>query len=132
MKPAAFEYYDPATTEEALALLAELGDEAKALAGGQSRFGLSSCADPVTSLPGARPRANAMPFGDRMILSSVPMLATPGTARYVFCKKENMRLTRSSGKLRVITSVHSRPSFGIDFTLSLAEGGRTLHALRAE
>jgi len=36
MKPAAFEYYDPTTADEALALLAELGDEAKLLAGGQS------------------------------------------------------------------------------------------------
>jgi CO/xanthine dehydrogenase FAD-binding subunit len=36
MKPAAFEYHDPHTTDEALALLAEYGDEAKALAGGQS------------------------------------------------------------------------------------------------
>jgi CO/xanthine dehydrogenase FAD-binding subunit len=36
MKPAAFQYHDPATTVEALALLAQFGDEAKALAGGQS------------------------------------------------------------------------------------------------
>jgi CO/xanthine dehydrogenase FAD-binding subunit len=36
MKPAPFEYYDPATLDEALALLAEFGDEAKPLAGGQS------------------------------------------------------------------------------------------------
>lgn len=36
MKPAAFEYYDPTTVDEALALLGELGDEAKVLAGGQS------------------------------------------------------------------------------------------------
>ena len=36
MKPAAFEYYTPTTVAEALALLAELGDGAKALAGGQS------------------------------------------------------------------------------------------------
>ncbi|MCX4095203.1 FAD binding domain-containing protein [Nocardia sp. alder85J] len=36
MKPAAFEYHSPATAEEAVALLAELGDEAKAIAGGQS------------------------------------------------------------------------------------------------
>jgi aerobic carbon-monoxide dehydrogenase medium subunit len=36
MKPAAFEYHDPRTAEEALALLAQYGDEAKALAGGQS------------------------------------------------------------------------------------------------
>lgn len=36
MKPAAFEYHAPATAEEAVALLAELGDEAKIIAGGQS------------------------------------------------------------------------------------------------
>ena len=36
MKPAAFAYYDPTTVDEALGLLADLGDEAKILAGGQS------------------------------------------------------------------------------------------------
>jgi CO/xanthine dehydrogenase FAD-binding subunit len=36
MKPAAFAYHDPTEVDEALALLAEHGDEAKALAGGQS------------------------------------------------------------------------------------------------
>ncbi|WP_169948535.1 xanthine dehydrogenase family protein subunit M [Microbispora sp. H11081] len=36
MKPAAFEYHDPPTTAEACELLAQLGDEAKPLAGGQS------------------------------------------------------------------------------------------------
>jgi len=36
MKPAAFEYHRPDTLDEALAILAERGDEAKALAGGQS------------------------------------------------------------------------------------------------
>ena len=36
MKPAAFEYFAPATVDEALALLAEHGGEAKPLAGGQS------------------------------------------------------------------------------------------------
>ncbi len=36
MKPAPFEYHAPATVDEAVALLAELGDEAKVLAGGQS------------------------------------------------------------------------------------------------
>ena len=36
MKPAPFEYYPPRTLEEALSLLAQHGDEAKALAGGQS------------------------------------------------------------------------------------------------
>ena len=36
MKPAPFEYHAPATAAEAVTLLAELGDEAKVLAGGQS------------------------------------------------------------------------------------------------
>jgi CO/xanthine dehydrogenase FAD-binding subunit len=36
MKPAPFEYYRPATLEEALDLMAEYGDQAKPLAGGQS------------------------------------------------------------------------------------------------
>ncbi|MFT7475684.1 MAG: carbon-monoxide dehydrogenase medium subunit [Verrucomicrobiales bacterium] len=36
MKPAAFEYDSPDSVEEALALLAEYGDEARVLAGGQS------------------------------------------------------------------------------------------------
>src|SRR5438876_2265709 len=36
MKPAPFDYFAPGTVDEALALLAEHGDEAKPLAGGQS------------------------------------------------------------------------------------------------
>ena len=36
MKPAPFRYERPETLEEAVALLAEHGDEAKVLAGGQS------------------------------------------------------------------------------------------------
>jgi carbon-monoxide dehydrogenase medium subunit len=36
MKPAAFEYHRPDTAADAVALLSELGDEAKILAGGQS------------------------------------------------------------------------------------------------
>ena len=36
MKPAAFEYFDPTTVEEALGLLARFGPDAKLLAGGQS------------------------------------------------------------------------------------------------
>ena len=36
MKPAPFRYFAPRTLDETLALLAEHGDEAKVLAGGQS------------------------------------------------------------------------------------------------
>ncbi|MGH7871805.1 MAG: FAD binding domain-containing protein [Candidatus Binatia bacterium] len=36
MKPAKFEYYDPTTLDEALGLMAQFGDQARPLAGGQS------------------------------------------------------------------------------------------------
>ena len=36
MKPAPFEYHDPATVDDTLALLSQFGDEARLLAGGQS------------------------------------------------------------------------------------------------
>ncbi|MFB4299165.1 FAD binding domain-containing protein [Actinomadura sp. NTSP31] len=36
MKPASFEYHAPSSLDEAVALLAELGEDAKAIAGGQS------------------------------------------------------------------------------------------------
>jgi len=36
VKPSKFEYHDPRTVDEAITVLAELGDEAKVLAGGQS------------------------------------------------------------------------------------------------
>ena len=36
MKPAPFEYHVPATIDDAVGLLAEYGDDAKPLAGGQS------------------------------------------------------------------------------------------------
>ena len=36
MKPAPFDYFAPATVEEAVALLEQNGEEAKVLAGGQS------------------------------------------------------------------------------------------------
>jgi CO/xanthine dehydrogenase FAD-binding subunit len=49
VKPAPFDYYDPATLEEALALLARYGDDAKLLAGGQSLV-------PVLNMRLAKPR----------------------------------------------------------------------------
>ena len=49
MKPAPFEYFAPATLEEALELLHEHGDEAKVLAGGQSLM-------PLMNLRLARPK----------------------------------------------------------------------------
>lgn len=50
MKPPRFEYYDPASLDEAIALLGRFGDEAKVLAGGQSLV-------PVLNMRLARPKA---------------------------------------------------------------------------
>jgi carbon-monoxide dehydrogenase medium subunit len=50
VKPAPFEYFDPRTVDEALALLAAHGDDAKILAGGQSLV-------PMLALRLARPAA---------------------------------------------------------------------------
>lgn len=49
MKPAAFDYFDPCTQEEAIALLGKEGDSAKILAGGQSLM-------PMLNLRLLRPR----------------------------------------------------------------------------
>lgn len=49
MKPPRFDYYDPATVEQVLALLQEHGDDAKLLAGGQSLI-------PVLNMRLARPK----------------------------------------------------------------------------
>ena len=50
MKPAPFEYHSPRSLEEALGLMANLGDQARPLAGGQSLV-------PMLSMRLARPAA---------------------------------------------------------------------------
>jgi aerobic carbon-monoxide dehydrogenase medium subunit len=72
VKAAPFEYHAPETLEEALALLAEFGDEAKVLAGGQSLV-------PVLALRLAR-------FGHLIDLNRIPAL------RYVAVADGVMRI----------------------------------------
>jgi CO/xanthine dehydrogenase FAD-binding subunit len=65
MKPSRFDYYAPASAEEAVSLLAEYGDEARVLAGGQSLV-------PLMNMRLARPRVlvdiNRIPdFGVRRL-----------------------------------------------------------------
>jgi aerobic carbon-monoxide dehydrogenase medium subunit len=72
MKPAPFSYHDPATLDEALSLLAEHGDDAVVLAGGQSLV-------PLLSMRLARPEVVVDP-------RRVPDLATvTATAQGVRC-----------------------------------------------
>jgi carbon-monoxide dehydrogenase medium subunit len=95
MKPVAFDYYAPAALDEALTLLARLGENAKLLAGGQSLMPLLNIrlARPqaivdlnrVSELFGARREGDTLCLGamtrhqtlerDPVILSTVPLLA---------------------------------------------------------
>ena len=56
MKPRPFDYARPDTVDEALALLAEYGDEARMLAGGQSLMAMMNLrlADPAVLIDIAR------------------------------------------------------------------------------
>jgi aerobic carbon-monoxide dehydrogenase medium subunit len=95
LKPAAFEYHAPRSAEEAVALLAELGDGAKVLAGGQSLVPLLSLrlarfdhlvdVGRISSLKGVRREAHAVVIGaatvdaaveaDKEVAAGVPLLA---------------------------------------------------------
>ena len=99
MKPAPFEYHAPGTAAEAVALLAEHGDEAKVLAGGQSLvpmlalrlagFGHLVDVGRIDGLKGIEPRDGVLWIGagtteaaieaSAEVASAVPMLseATP-------------------------------------------------------
>lgn len=95
MKPAAFAYHAPTTVDEAVTLLAELGDEAKVLAGGQSLVPMLSLrlayfddlvdVGRIEELAGIRPEADAVHIGattvdaaierDAALAEQVPLLA---------------------------------------------------------
>lgn len=68
MIPAAFDYVAPTTIDEALAALAEAGDEAKVLGGGQS------------PLPILRMRLNALPSRSSTSDASTSCAASTRTA----------------------------------------------------
>jgi aerobic carbon-monoxide dehydrogenase medium subunit len=95
MKPAPFDYHRPETAAEAVGLLADLGDEAKILAGGQSlipmlalrltAFGDLVDVGRVEGLRGVEPRANDVWIGagttaaavenSASVAAGVPLLA---------------------------------------------------------
>jgi aerobic carbon-monoxide dehydrogenase medium subunit len=71
MKPALFDYHRPTTVHEAVTLLAELGDDAKLLAGGQSLI-------PLMNMRLARPE-HLVDLGHVASLTSITM--TPDSVR---------------------------------------------------
>jgi carbon-monoxide dehydrogenase medium subunit len=94
MKPAPFEYFDPRTADEAVALLATHGDDAKILAGGQSLVPMLALrlarpavvvdVNRVTGLDAISPHGSALAVGalvrqralERWAAERVPLLAT--------------------------------------------------------
>ena len=90
MYPAEFEYFAPATLDEALALLARYGEDAKILAGGQSllpmmklRIATPQClidVNRIPSLAGLRQVAEA---------EQASVRAPGAAARSVWLKREN-------------------------------------------
>jgi carbon-monoxide dehydrogenase medium subunit len=95
VKPSAFDYHVPATVDEAVTLLSELGDGAKVLAGGQSLVPMLSLrlayfdhlvdVGRIAELRGIRPDADAVVIGattvdavverDAALAGDVPLLA---------------------------------------------------------
>jgi CO/xanthine dehydrogenase FAD-binding subunit len=81
LKPAAFAYHAPRSVEEAVALLAELGDGAKVLAGGQSLVPLLSLrlahfdhlvdVGRISDLNGVRREADAVVIGAATVDAAV-------------------------------------------------------------
>lgn len=75
MKPAPFVYHAPATMDECLHLLAEFGDDAALIAGGQSliplmRFRLAQPANVIAIRGIAGPLSSILRSGDRLVLGA--------------------------------------------------------------
>jgi aerobic carbon-monoxide dehydrogenase medium subunit len=87
MKPAPFEYFAPASVDEALELLDEHGDEAKILAGGQSLM-------PLMNMRLARPRVivdiNRLRDLDRITATAEGGLAIGALARHRAVEKSGL------------------------------------------
>jgi 2-furoyl-CoA dehydrogenase FAD binding subunit len=144
MKPRAFDYARPETVDEAVALLAERGDEARVLAGGQSLMAMMNLrlADPsmlidiarIKEIDGIRDRGNMIEVGaavtQNMLLSwpglkaKLPLLAValPFVGHFQ---------TRNKGT--VCGSVaHADPSSEIPLSLATLEGEVVLRSKRGE
>jgi 2-furoyl-CoA dehydrogenase FAD binding subunit len=144
MKPRPFDYARPETVEEAVALLAEFGDEARILAGGQSLMAMMNLrlADPailvdiarIAELDHIRDRGDMIEVGaavtqNRLLTwaalkSKLPLLAAalPHVGHFQ---------TRNKGT--VCGSVaHADPSSEIPLALAVLEGEVVLRGTRGE
>jgi sirohydrochlorin ferrochelatase len=117
--PAQFEYLAPASLEEALAALAEHGDEAKILAGGQSllpvlRMRLNAPAvvidlGKITSLRGIREDGDAIVIGamtEHSVVGSDPLVAQHVAARVERDHRRQQGVPRLVWDRRCVTVAH--------------------------
>jgi aerobic carbon-monoxide dehydrogenase medium subunit len=138
MKPALFSYRDPRTLEEALELLAELGDEASLLAGGQSLV-------PLLNLRLARPSVlidiNRIPgldgievHGDRLRVGALVRASAlerhPDVARTLPVMREALRYV-GHPQIRNRTTIggnlaHAAPASELPAVVAALDGTITL------
>jgi 2-furoyl-CoA dehydrogenase FAD binding subunit len=144
MKPRPFDYARPDTVEEAVALLAEYGDDARVLAGGQSLIAMLNLRliDPavlvdiaqIAELDAIRDRGNIIEIGAAVTQNKV--MARPGFAQKLPLLAAALPFvghfqTRNKGT--VCGSVaHADPSSEIPLALALCGGAVVLRSKRGE
>ena len=144
MKPRPFDYARPDTVEEAVTLLAEYGDDARILAGGQSLIAMLNLRliDPavlvdiaqIAELDAIRDRGNIIEIGAAVTQNK--MMAWPGLAQKLPLLAAALPFvghfqTRNKGT--VCGSVaHADPSSEIPLALALCGGAVVLRSKRGE
>lgn len=142
MKPRPFDYARPETVDEAIALLAECGDEARVLAGGQSLMAMLNLrlADPavlidiarIAELDGIRDLGDKIEVGATVTQNK--LLAWPGLAKKLPLLAAALPYvghfqTRNKGT--VCGSIaHADPSSELPLSLALLEGEVVLRSKR--
>ena len=144
MKPRPFDYARPDTIDEATALLAEHGDEARILAGGQSLMAMMNLrlADPAMLIDIARVKelGDIRDLGDKIEVGAAVtqnrLLSWPGLAKKLPLLAAALPFvghfqTRNKGT--VCGSVaHADPSSEIPLSLAVLEGEVVLRSARGE
>jgi 2-furoyl-CoA dehydrogenase FAD binding subunit len=144
MKPRPFDYARPDTADEALALLAELGDEARILAGGQSLMAMMNLrlADPamlidiarIVELGHVRDRGDTIEIGAAVTQNT--LLAWPDLKRklpLLAAALPHVGHFQTRNKGTVCGSIaHADPSSEIPLSLAILEGEVVLRGKRGE
>jgi 2-furoyl-CoA dehydrogenase FAD binding subunit len=144
MKPRPFDYVRPDTIGEAVALLAERGEDARVLAGGQSLMAMLNLrlADPTMLIDIARMAEldGIRDLGDKIEIGAAvtqnKLLAWPGLANKLPLLADALPFvghfqTRNKGTI-CGSIAHADPSSELPLSLALLEGDVVLHSKRGE